>query len=155
MDRDPKRVASFVFCNPAPGVDPSRADALETVAKTAESGGIRAILPQMLDRSFPPELSDPRLYEIYRGRYIANDPVGFGLAFRVLATTDKRPSLAKIAVPTLVIGGTKDVVRPVAGTEALAGTIPGARFAAIEAEHFISVNNPQALLAQLLDLFPH
>jgi 3-oxoadipate enol-lactonase len=34
--RSPERVGSLVFCNPAPGVDPSRADALNSVA--AESG---------------------------------------------------------------------------------------------------------------------
>src|SRR5262249_6113179 len=55
--RHPGKVASLVFCNPAPGVDPSRASALEAVAAQAETGGIRAILPAMLDKSYPPALS--------------------------------------------------------------------------------------------------
>ena len=45
-NRHPEQVASFVFCNPAPGVDPSRAGALESVAAQAEQGGIRAVLPR-------------------------------------------------------------------------------------------------------------
>ena len=80
--RDPKQVASLVFCNPAPGVDPSRADALNSVAAKAEAEGIRAIIPAMLDKSYPPELSSREAYDDYRGRYMANDPVGFAHAFR-------------------------------------------------------------------------
>ena len=151
MERDPKAVASLVFCNPAPGVDASRAEALEKIAAQAERDGIRSVLPQMLDRSYPPELSDRETYDTYRGRYLANDPVGFALAFRVLATTDKRGSLGQVACPALVVGGRQDVVRPVAGSEAIAGQIPGARFAAIDAGHFMPATNPKALLALLLD----
>lgn len=151
MERDPKTVASLVFCNPAPGVDASRAEALEAIASQAEREGIRGVLPQMLDRSYPPELSDRETYENYRGRYLGNDPVGFALAFRVLAVTDKRPSLGKVACPAMVVGGNQDVVRPVAGSQAIAGQIPGARFEAIDAGHFMPSTNPKALLALLLD----
>jgi 3-oxoadipate enol-lactonase len=154
MERDPKAVASLVFCNPAPGVDASRAEALEAIASQAEREGIRGVLPQMLDRSYPPELSDRETYENYRGRYLGNDPVGFALAFRVLAVTDKRPSLGKVACPAMVVGGNQDVVRPVAGSQAIAGQIPGARFEAIDAGHFMPATNPNGLLALLLDFLP-
>jgi 3-oxoadipate enol-lactonase len=155
MERDPKAVASLVFCNPAPGVDASRAEALEKIASQAEREGIRGVLPQMLDRSYPPELSDRETYENYRGRYLGNDPVGFALAFRLLATTDKRGSLGKVACPAMVVGGNQDVVRPVAGSEAIAGQIPGARFEAIDAGHFMPSTNPSGLLALLLNFLPH
>ena len=151
MERDPKAVASLVFCNPAPGVDASRAGALEEIAAQAERDGIRAVLPAMLDKSYPPELSDRATYEAYRGRYIANDPVGFALAFRVLARTDKRPMLGEVRCPALVVAGRQDVVRPVAVTEGIAGQIPGARFETIDAGHFMPVTSPAALAALLLD----
>jgi 3-oxoadipate enol-lactonase len=154
MERDPKNVASLVFCNPAPGVDASRAEALEKIASQAEREGIRGVLPQMLDRSYPPELSDRETYDNYRGRYLGNDPVGFALAFRLLATTDKRGSLGKVACPAMVVGGNQDVVRPVAGSEAIAGQIPGARFEAIDAGHFMPSTNPSGLLALLLNFLP-
>src|ERR1700735_889930 len=109
----------------------------------------------MLDRSYPPELSDRETYDNYRGRYLANDPVGFALAFRVLATTDKRGTLGAVACPAMVGGGRQDVVRPVAGSEAIAGQIPGARFEAIDAGHFMPSTNPAGLLALLLDFLPH
>jgi 3-oxoadipate enol-lactonase len=147
-------IGSLVLCNPAPGVDASRAEQLENVAAQAEREGMRSILSTMLARSYPPELSDKETYETYRGRYIANDPVGFALAFRVLARTDTRPLLEKISAPTMVVSGRQDNVRPVAVSEELAGKIPGARFEAIDAGHMMPVTAPKALLALLLDFLP-
>lgn len=151
--RAPDRVASLVFCNPAPGVDPSRADALNRVAKLAEDEGIRAILPGMLDKSYPPSLSDRETYEDYRGRYLANDPVGFGNAFRMMAQTNLMELLPTVACPTLVIAGRQDYIRAVAVTESIAGKIPRARFEIIDAGHFMPTTSPKALLALLQDFW--
>ena len=151
--RTPGKVASLIFCNPAPGVDPSRADALNSVAAKAEAEGIRAILPGMLDKSYPPELSDRETYENYRGRYLANDPVGFGLAFRMMARTNMMSLLSTIACPTLVIAGRQDFIRAVAVTEAIAKQIPAARFETIDAGHFMPTTSPAALLALLKDFW--
>jgi len=147
--RAPDRVGSLVFCNPAPGVDPSRADALNAVAAKAEAEGIRAIIPAMLDKSYPPELSDPETYENYRGRYMGNDPVGFGNAFRMMARTNLINLLETVGVPTLVIAGRKDYIRAVPVTEDIAKKIPGARFEIIDAGHFMPTTSPKALLASL------
>jgi len=146
-------VASLVFCNPAPGVDPSRAGALENVASLAEREGIRAILPPMLDKSYPPHLSDKATYENYRGRYLANDPVGFGLAFRMMARTNMMSLLAGIQCPTLVIAGRQDAIRAVPVTEGIAKQIPGARFEIIDAGHFMPTTSPGALTKLLLDFW--
>lgn len=152
-ERAPRRVASLVFCNPAPGVDPSRADALNRVAKLAEEEGIRAILPGMLDKSYPPSLSDRETYENYRGRYLSNDPVGFGNAFRMMAQTNLMPLLPAIACPTLVIAGRQDYIRTVAVTQSIAEKIPGSRFEIIDAGHFMPTTSPEALLALLQDFW--
>ncbi len=154
MERHPASVGSLVFCNPAPGVDASRAEQLENIAAQAEREGMRSILPTMLGRSYPPELSDPETYASYRGRYVANDPVGFALAFRVLARTDKRVALGNVRCPVMVVAGRQDNVRPVAVTEELAGKIPNARFEVIDAGHMMPVTGPDALLALLLDFLP-
>lgn len=154
MERNPKALGSLVLCNPAPGVDASRAEQLEGVAAQAEREGMRSILATMLARSYPPELSDAQTYETYRGRYVANDPVGFALAFRVLARTDKRPSLPNVSCPALVVAGRQDNVRPVAVTEEIAGKIPGARFETIDSGHMMAVTAPEALTALLLNFLP-
>jgi 3-oxoadipate enol-lactonase len=153
QSRKRANVASLVFCNPAPGVDPARAGALENVAALAEKEGIRGVLPLMLDKSYPPTLSDRETYENYRGRYIANDPVGFGLAFRMMARTNMAPLLAGIACPSLVIAGRQDAIRAVPVTEGIARQIPDARFEIIDAGHFMPTTSPGALLALLKDFW--
>ena len=80
-----------------------------------------------LDKSYPPTLGERAAYEAYRGLYLANDPVGFGLAHRMLAATNMLHMLPKITVPTMVVAGKHDTVRPPAGTEELAKKIPTAR----------------------------
>ncbi len=152
-NRHSEQVGSFVFCNPAPGVDPSRAAGLENVAAKAEEEGIRGVLPLMLDKSYPPELSDRETYDNYRGRYVANDPVGFALAFRMMARTNLLSSLEKISAPSLVVAGNQDFIRAVSVTEGIAGKIPGSRFERIDAGHFMPTTSPKALLALLVDFW--
>jgi len=151
--RSPNKIGSLVFCNPAPGVDPSRADALNAVAAKAEREGIRGIVPAMLDKSYPPELSDRETYENYRGRYMANDPVGFGHAFRMMAKTNLLNLLETIKCPTLVIAGRQDYIRAVPVTEGIAKKIPGARFEIVDAGHFMPTTSPKPLLALLQDFW--
>ena len=151
--RNPDSVASLVFCNPAPGVDPSRADALNKVAALAEQEGIRGILPAMLDKSYPPALSDRETYENYRGRYLANDPVGFAHAFRMMARTNLLDLLPTIHCPSLVIAGRQDTIRAVSVTEGIAKKIPSTRFEILDAGHFMPTTSPKALLALLQDFW--
>jgi 3-oxoadipate enol-lactonase len=83
-EKYPDRVGALVLCNPAPGVDPSRATALDERAAFAAREGMRASLPTTLALSYPPQLGEREAYEAYLGRYLANDPVlrlrvpGFG-----------------------------------------------------------------------------
>jgi 3-oxoadipate enol-lactonase len=155
LERHPEQVKSIVLCNPAPGVDPSRAGALNDRADLAEKEGMRGVMSITLDKSYPPELGDRATYEAYRGRYMGNDPVGFGLAHRMLAMTNMIYMLPKVAVPAMVVAGKHDIVRPPAGTEELAKKIPGARFELIEeAGHFLPSTGPKTLLRLLKDFLP-
>jgi 3-oxoadipate enol-lactonase len=150
-ERRPGDVASLVLCNPALGVDPSRAGALNDRADLAEREGMRGVLAITLEKSYPPELTDRETYDTYRGRYLANDPVGFAHANRMLARTNVVGMLPAINVPTMVVGGKQDTVRPLAGSQEIAGKIPNARFEAIDAGHFMPTTAPAALLALLKD----
>ena len=155
LEKHPDQVGALVLCNPAPGVDASRAAALDERAAFAMREGMRASLPTTLTLSYPANLGERAAYEAYLGRYLANDPVGFGLAFRCLARTNMLHMLPLIRCPTMVVAGRHDTVRPHAGTAELAKKIPGARFELIEdAGHFMPTQSPQALAALLEDFLP-
>ena len=154
MDRGADRVGSLVLCNPAFGVDASRAGQLEERAAFAEREGMRAALAMTLDRSYPPELTDRATYETYRGYYLANDPVGFAFANRVLARHNATPLIARIKCPTMIVAGRHDAVRPPAGSEEVARKIAGARFELIDSGHFMPVQAPGPLRDLLLDFLP-
>ena len=154
LEQHPDQVGSLTLCNPAPGVDPSRAAVLDERAAFAMREGMRASLPTTLDISYPKTLGDPAEYEAYRGRYLGNDPVGFGFGFRALARTNMLHMLPQVRCPTMVVAGRHDTVRPHAGTAELAKKIPGARFELIEAGHFMPMQGPEPLAALLEDFLP-
>ena len=155
LERHPDQVGALVLCNPAPGVDASRAAVLDERAAVAAREGMRASLPTTLALSYPPHLGERAAYDAYLGRYLANDPVDFGLAFRCLARTNMLHMLPQIRCPAMVVAGRHDTVRPHAGMAELAKKIPGARFELIEdAGHFMPTQAPQALAALLEDFLP-
>jgi 3-oxoadipate enol-lactonase len=155
LERHPGEVSALVLCNPAPGVDPSRAAVLDERAAFAMREGMRASLPTTLAISYPPSLGARSAYDAYLGRYLANDPVGFGLGFRALARTNMLHMLPQIRCPAMVIAGRHDTVRPHAGTAELAKKIPGVRFELLEdAGHFMPAQAPQSLLALLEHFLP-
>ncbi|MCK5798702.1 MAG: alpha/beta hydrolase [Deltaproteobacteria bacterium] len=64
--------------------------------------------------------------------------------FRQLGLHDCRESLGDIAVPVLVICGTKDMLTPVSVAEDLAARIPGAELALVEGgTHYVAVEFPE------------
>jgi 3-oxoadipate enol-lactonase len=163
LEKHPAEVGSLVLCNPAPGVDPSRAAALDERAAFAMREGMRASLPTTLAISYPAPAqagegregaAQRAAYEAYLGRYLANDPVCFGYAFRALARTNMLHMLPQIRCPAMVVAGRHDTVRPHAGSAELAKKIPGARFELIEAGHFMPTQGPAPLLALLQDFLP-
>jgi 3-oxoadipate enol-lactonase len=155
LERHPDRVRSLVLCNPAPGVDPSRAAALDERAAFAMREGMRASLSTTLDISYPKTLGDPAEYEAYRGRYLGNDPVGFGYGFRALARTNMLHMLPQIRCAAMVVAGRHDTVRPHTGSAELAKKVAGARFALVETGgHFLPTQAPEPLIALLEDFLP-
>jgi 3-oxoadipate enol-lactonase len=152
-EKYPDRVGALVLCNPAPGVEPSRAAVLDECAAFAAREGMRASLPTTLALSYPPQLGEREAYQAYLGRYLANDPVCFGFAFRALARTNMLHMLPQLRCPAMVVAGRHDTVRPHAGSAELAKKIPGARFELVdEGGHFLPTQAPGAL-AVLLEMF--
>ncbi|MFL6821952.1 MAG: alpha/beta fold hydrolase [Xanthobacteraceae bacterium] len=151
MTRHPERVASFVFCNPFTGADPSRVAALEERAALAEREGLRKALAVTLDKSWPADIGERDAYAAYRARYLAHDPVCFAAMNRAIARPNVMHLAKEIRHPTMVVAGRFDQVRPPAASEQFAQTIPGARFELIDAVHMMPAQAPVALLALLQD----
>ncbi len=151
MTRHPDRIASFVFCNPFTGADPSRVAALEERAGLAEREGLRKAIPVTLDKSWPADIGDRAAYAAYRGRYLAHDPVCFAAMNRSIVRPNVTHLAKDIRRPTMVVAGRFDQVRPPAASEQFARTIPGARFELINAVHMMPAQAGAALLALLQD----
>jgi len=154
-EKYPDRVGALVLCNPAPGVDASRAAVLDERAAFAARQGMRASLPTTLALSYPPQLGERAAYNAYLGHYLANDPVCFGFAFRALARTNMLHMLPELRCPVMVVAGRHDTVRPHAGSAELAKKIPGARCELIDdGGHFLPTQAPRALAVLLEDFLP-
>jgi 3-oxoadipate enol-lactonase len=151
MSRHPDRIASFTFCNPFTGADPSRVAALNERAGLAEREGLRKALPTTLDNSWPSDIGDRAAYAVYRGRYLAHDPICFAALNRSIGTPNVTHLGKEITKPTMVVAGRFDKVRPPAASETFAKTIPRARFELIDAVHMMPAQAPEQLLAQLKD----
>ena len=151
MTHHPEHIASFVFCNPFTGADPSRVAALEERAGLAEREGMRKAIAVTLDKSWPADIGERAAYAAYRGRYLAHDPVCFAAMNRAIARPNVAHLAKDIARPTMVVAGRFDQVRPPAASEQFARTIPGARFELIDAVHMMPAQAPVALLALLHD----
>jgi pimeloyl-ACP methyl ester carboxylesterase len=68
----------------------------------------------------------------------------------IITRADSRPTLAKIACPTLVLCGRQDVLTPLSEHEAMAAKIPGARLEIIEdCGHLSPLERPAAVTAAL------
>jgi len=99
MERHPVEVRSIVLCNPAPGVDPSRAGVLNERADLAERDGMRGVLSITLDKSYPPEsVRSGHLRELSRalsrqrsGRLRARAPHAGGHQHAAPAAADQMP----------------------------------------------------------------
>lgn len=101
------------------------------------------------------------------------DPEGMALARDCMAHTpdstyrdsvmampgfDCRDALARIAVPALVLSGTRDTAAPASGMERMAARIPGAQYVALEGVgHLAHLEQPgafNAALGQFLERLP-
>jgi pimeloyl-ACP methyl ester carboxylesterase len=69
---------------------------------------------------------------------------------RAMGRHDARPRLGELRVPTLVVGGTRDLFTPVQTIEATANAIPGAEvFILPEATHYAPLEFPDELNARI------
>jgi pimeloyl-ACP methyl ester carboxylesterase len=147
--RHPRRLRGLILANTRaePDDEAARANRDRLIAQAAAGTGssvIEGMLPRLLS---PATLAErPAVAEEVRLIGAAQVSAGIVGALRALRDRpDARPSLAAIAVPTLVLVGRDDALTPVAASEVLASSIPGARLVIlVGAGHLSNLEQPAA-----------
>jgi 3-oxoadipate enol-lactonase len=151
--RYPERTSAVVVGSPATGIAPDRrAAALERVAQIEAAGMTLAVETSMLNGYAPELRGDLRRFERFQARWLGNDPGSYAAIWRMLAGADMQDELTRLRCPVLVIGGTLDRVRPPPLAEAVAKTIPGARYIEVRTGHYMAVQTPD-LISDCIDDF--
>jgi 3-oxoadipate enol-lactonase len=141
--RHPERVAALVLSNTRAEPDTEEAAAgRHAGAAQVRAGGLAAFLDGFVPRMVAP--GDLAARHATRAIAEAQDPEAVAVALEALAgRADRRPDLAAMDVPALVIAGSEDVLTPPALSEALVAALPDARLHLVEgAGHLTALERP-------------
>jgi len=147
-----QRITHLVLANTSPRV--GAPELFDARRKAVLEGGMAAVENGVMERYFSPRIlasSNPQVATT-RTTLLAASPVGYAGCCAAIRDMDQRPSLGRISVPTLVIGGTLDAATPWEGHgDLLTASISGARSVVLEAAHLSNVELPSAFTNALFD----
>jgi pimeloyl-ACP methyl ester carboxylesterase len=156
LRRHPDRVRGLVLADTRATADPAEVrDGRERIATRvlAEDGGTQVLLDEVLPTLLGRTTMErrPLVFGRVKALVQAAPPAAVAWAERAMAARpDSSEVLATSGVPTLVLVGEEDELSPPGDAEALAQTIPGARFARLPgAGHLSAVEDPEAFSAEL------
>lgn len=150
----PERLTQLVLANtsarfPAP-------ELMEARRKAALADGMSSFAGAALQRGFLAEslVVDYPWVASMRNVLLSTNPVGYAGCCAAIRDLNQVDLLAKVRVPTLVIGGDRDISTPWAGHgDVLADTISGAKSVVLPAAHLSNLERPEAFSAALLDFY--
>jgi len=146
------RLTKMVLANTtAKFPDPSLFEARRT---TVLEGGTAAVIDAVMDRFFTgwKQASANPMVASIRNTVLATDRSGYAGCCAAIRDMDQTDLPPRVRVPTLVIGGERDVSTPWAGNgELLVERISGARGVLLDAAHLSNVERPSAFAAAVLD----
>jgi 3-oxoadipate enol-lactonase len=148
--RYPARVAGIVMCAPALDVDPARRRFLRDRADAVTRGGMAAVADTTLAQSWPAMLRcDMPVFERYRRRLVATDPLGYAFANRALSDIDLSAQLASLPCPCLFLAGEHDLLRPPPRVASQAALVGHATYEVVPAGHLMAVQRPAEVSAKI------
>jgi 3-oxoadipate enol-lactonase len=156
--RHPALVRSITIANAASWYDEAARAMWQARVQTVLAQGVGAIADGAMQRWFTPafraDVTGGGAARVVALRQRLEDTAAapYAASCDAVAGIDFRASNARIACPALVIAGTLDEATPLAMSEAIAASIPGARLATLAAAHLSAVEQPQAF-ADLLEGF--
>lgn len=149
----PQRVTKLALLDTSARADsPEQTEAREKLISLVGKGRFLGISDQLMPRFIHPNrLADHRLTERVKQMALATGPDAFLRQQKaIMGRPDSRPDLASIRCPTLVLCGRQDQATPLALSEEMAASIPGARLAVIEdCGHLSAMEQPEAVNAEL------
>ena len=150
--RAPERVAALALLDTSARPDTAEQTQARRAAITASAsdfeGVVRALLPRLVhpSRVGDPALEAPLLAmarEIGRAGFVRQQEA-------IIGRIDSRPSLARIACPTLVLCGREDAILPLEVSEEMHAGIAGSRLVVVETcGHLSAMEQPDAVSAAL------
>ena len=157
--RYPQLVKSITIANAANYYNDAVRAMWHARMATVEAQGVSAIAEGATQRWFTPEFcadtaggSAARVADV-RQRLEKMAAAPYVASCAAVAGMDFRTSNAGIRCPALVIAGTRDEATPVALSEAIVSSLPGARLATLPAAHLSAVEQPAAFAALLEEFF--
>jgi len=147
--RAPERLTHLVLADTRMAADtPEGRAGRDKMKADLAAGGARVVADAMLPKLIgeTTKSQQPELIDAVRSLIEMNRPEGIAGGIDALKSRPGRAAaLSQVRVPTLVICGREDVITPVADSEAMAQTIPGARLQVIErAGHLSNLEQPAA-----------
>jgi 3-oxoadipate enol-lactonase/4-carboxymuconolactone decarboxylase len=143
----PERVSALIAACTSPHMDRAAWDARIAAVK---AGGTAAIADAALGRFFSAAFSaaHPEIIAGFRAALTGMADAGYAGCGAAIRDMDLRPRLAGIAVPTLVVGGERDVSTPFPEHgQLIAEAVPGASVSLLDAPHLPQVETPSAFAA--------
>jgi 3-oxoadipate enol-lactonase len=148
----PERIDRLVLiCTSA--VMPAEVGYGERAAKVRAAGTVEVVADAVVERWFTPDFAavHSELVARYRAMLVATPAEGYAGCCEAIDGLDLRSDLARIAAPTLMISGARDLATPPDRGRAIADAIRGARFAVVDAAHLASVQQADAVTDLICD----
>jgi 3-oxoadipate enol-lactonase len=147
----PEKIGALVAMSPVTNSPADRHAGMFLMADRMEREGLAGLVEASLASSYPEDLrGDAARFATHKARWLTSDPASFAAIYRMLPGLDLRPDFARVACPTLVIGCTRDLLRPPATARAVADGIAGARFMELHTGHFSMVQTPELIAEAVL-----
>jgi pimeloyl-ACP methyl ester carboxylesterase len=152
--RHAERIATLALVDTSPGFggvpEAARRDFLARRLDPLEKGLTPVDIAPGVVEVLVAKGASAAIREQLRGSLLALRVEPYKQALHAIVTTDFRPVLPKITVPTLVIVGEEDIVTPPSASEFLVKNIAGASLVKIPgAGHLTNIEKPEAFNAAL------
>ena len=145
------RFKNLVLSNTAARI--GTAETWNTRIRTVREGGMAAIADAVISRWFTEGFvkKSRESVEATRQMLLHTPADGYVATCAALREMDQRETVARVSVPTLVIGGAKDAVTTPADAGFLVERIHGARYVELNAAHLSNIEDADAFTDALIN----